>query len=304
MIYKQTFQDGFTQSEFTIQDECMFKWNKKYNERLDIEGYYRMPLIFGTAWHKFQETLFKTKKIKIPVLEFPDNAVIVEGDEDKLKHSQAMLGGMAMAYAKFYKDEVKLWDSPLVEKEISIDYKYKGNIINLKGKIDRGIEGETLYDSKSTSMLRTDILAKWDFKFQFMFYLWLSIEAGYSFHEFVIDAVKKPQIRPHQQEPLIAYERRVESDMLCKPKEYFYRNTLNVTSELMENFEKNILFPKLDRLLLMEKSPNSTLWLNKNTEACHHFNETCPYFPICSEGGADTNYITRKLKHTEYNEAE
>lgn len=305
MIFRETFADGFTQSELTMQDECMFKWNKKYNERLEIEGYYRLPFLFGSAWHTFQETLFKTKKVIVPILEFPKDAVVVEGDEEKLKHQQSMLSGMALAYAKFYKDEVKLWpEKGIVEQEIEVDYKYKGQTIKLKGKIDRAIPQKVIYDSKSTSMLRTDILAKWDFKFQFMFYLWLSSQADFYFKEFVIDAVKKPQIRPHQQEPLVAYSRRVESEMLCKPKEYFYRNSIEVTGELLENFETNILNPKLHRLMLMAKDGDSPLWLNKNTEACHHFNETCLYFPICSEGGANTNYIERTVKHTEYNETE
>ncbi|WP_230679081.1 hypothetical protein, partial [Streptococcus pneumoniae] len=82
-----------------------------------------------------------------------------------------------------------------------------------------------------TSLLRNDILAKWDFKFQFMFYCWLVVQTQgiKNVETFTVDAVKKPQIRPTKGEPLIAYGRRVESALLCKPDDYFYRATMKVT---------------------------------------------------------------------------
>lgn len=307
MIYKETFADGFTQSEIGTLDECAFKWNMRYNYRFQPDGYYRLPFMFGTAWHDVMETLFRDKKVKVPVLAFPENAVITEGDQDKLTTLQFMLDGMSKAYAQYYKDEIKNFKSLFIEEVVEVNYKYNGVIIPLKGKIDRMDHLGTLFDSKSTSMLRNDILAKWDLKFQFMFYCWLIVQKHglKKVRKFTVDAVKKPQIRINKGEPPIAFGRRVESALLCKPVDYFYRSTIAVTAESMEHFEKEILEPKLERFLLMQDNPELRMWENKNTDACHHFGETCPFFPVCAEGAKPENiYNVLKLKHTEYRNEE
>lgn len=301
MIYKETFQDGITQSEMTVMDECMFKWNMRYNRRLELEGYYRIPLMFGTAWHQFQEVFHGGGKVEngIPILSFPENAVVVEGDEDKLKQYQWMLDGMCKGYAKFYKDDLKTFKWKFIEKEFEVEFMG----LKFKFKIDRLSTKGELFDAKTTSMLRNDILAKWDFKFQFIFYAWGVFKADCPVNEFIVDVVKKPQIRPTKGEPLIAYGRRVEMDLLGKPDQYFYRNKVDVSKEVMANFQENILMPKIERWKLMNEAPGSLMWNNKNTEACHHYGETCQYFPICSGTGSPKDYIKLPVKHTEYNES-
>ncbi len=305
MIYRETLNEGFTQGELSTMDECLFKWNKRYNERLELEGWYKIALLTGSAWHGFMENIYGSagENQTVPALELPENAVTSEADHHKILQQQSMLEGMAKAYIKKYTKEIESIRIKFLEKEIAYTHEYRGIPIKIQFKLDLLPEGtRQLFDHKTTAMLRNEILAKWDFKFQFMFYCWgLAKALGLKeVKEFTVNAVRKPQLRPHQREPWIAYRRRVEMDMLAKPDQYFYRSTIDVNKEMLNHFEQEILVPKFERLWMMRQIPESKMWENKNTEACHTFNETCQFFPICAEGASTKGYIRLEKKHTHY----
>lgn len=311
----------FTQSELAEWDKCAFSWYLRYAHRLSLSNSYSMALIIGDGLHSTLAEWYRNKKLKITTLRWPEGVVPTLEDEKKLEEAQVLVNAMSMAYAEWYKDDLKTFKigEGQVEQVITVEIEYKGVPIKLKGTLDRiiGTKSQQIMDHKSTGLLNSAVKDAWQFKFQFGFYEWLAFNSP-TFRqsvpaEFMVNAIKKTQLRQKQDESLPAFENRIYRDMLERPAEYFWREAMKFNANSMKRFEEEHLNPKLDRIVAILSDTSDPrraamkpffnfLGINKNTDACWNYNRPCQFLPICSGTFAENveRYTKRKVKHTNY----
>src|SRR5690606_20132374 len=100
-----------------------------------------------------------------------------------------------------------------------------------------------LIDHKTAGTIDRHTLEGWDFRFQFMFYIWLLRKAYPEFKvaRIMPNAIRKPRLRQGQSETLDGLMTRIETDMLLKPESYFYRDILPMRKDAIKRFEDEIL---------------------------------------------------------------
>lgn len=316
IIHPETIADGFTQSELTTLDQCGYKWNLAYNLRLKKIGELSWPLMVGNAWHETMEEMYATKgkRWTVAILQFPDGHTPSIEDEAAKEHWQGIVQTLAEEYAKYHKDDFQLFEISKngIEFTADVTVEIEGIQIRLIGKLDLigkfGRKRIGIMDHKTAGRITEFTVMGWDFKFQFMFYLWLyKMQFDAKAHTFVVNAIKKPELRQAKTENLISFTERCKTDIRTRPDIYFQRYSLDLTSNAMEKFEEEILMPKLYRLAMLQTgTPQqiAAIALNKNTDACHAWNRTCSYFPICQHGLAESQfqYETKPRKHIEISE--
>ena len=173
IIRPLTVAEGFTQSEFSDMS-CMQRWNWRYNQMLVKPGSIPWPLRVGTGFHDAMEQFYLTggARVNVATLQFEEYDVPSLQDHNDLTYWNAVLPMMIEAYKIYYKDDPIKYKILQVEREM--DVTYRG--LRLRGKIDLMLEdGDGLWisDHKSSGRLNKDVVAGWDFRFQFMFYIWL-----------------------------------------------------------------------------------------------------------------------------------
>lgn len=316
-LHPRTFTDGFSQSEIETWDTCAFKWYLQYGNRITLRGMADLPMGFGTAMHARFAKFYSTGTMGDDLIEPGPDAVLSSKDSEKLDHLQAVLDALTDAYAQYYADDLKLYrfNSEGIEQIVDLTVEYKGHKIRFRATIDitclTPTKLEVSWDHKSTGLLNAAVVEGWNFKFQFMFYAWIhwQMNQGKQKHEFIFNAIKKTQLRLKQGENWLTFRARVTMDMLSRPAEYFNRGSIEFNSESIDTFEREVLFPKLDRIILLQdalKAGNESLvralTMNKVTTACHNWNRTCQYFKICTEGwhAVDSLYQFDEPKHSNY----
>lgn len=326
----ETFTEAFTQSELGTWDECAYKWYLKYGHRIDAIGTYSWPLMFGTALHANIAEFYRGLPLPEVALEFPKGVVPSLEEEKKLEHWNVVLEATMQAYCEYFKDDLKAFKSfkQELEQVIEVEIEYKGIPIKLKGTLDHiliGKKDQLIIDTKSFTQNSPAQQAAWQFRFQFMFYVWLAWMSP-TFRQnapsrFMVNGVKKTQLRLNKAENLIQFKNRVYKDIIQDPGKYFWRDTMDFNQESIDRFEAELLNPKLDRIVELKKSvnksskgsillpepflnQNSYLAINKNTDACFNYSSVCPYLPICKSSFAENEdkYEQRKDKHPNYNE--
>lgn len=306
LINPRTIDEGFTQSEFSTMG-CMQRWNYRYNELLYKPGIIPFPLRVGTAWHGGMEQFYATggTRAAIATLQPEPGDVPSLVDMEMFRYWNAVLPAMMEAYSIYYKADPIKWKIHKIEREM--DIKYRG--IRLRGKIDitaTDKNGNWIWDHKTTSRLDKDIVAGWDFRFQFMFYLWLLSKAEpLKVKGFLVNAVKKPELRVKKTESLPEFAARVREDMIIEPDKYFCRIPYIVTKGHLDNFEKNVVDPKINILQFVIDNPTSELaWSllnNKNTDECQKWGGApCEFIEMCQHGPKMRfMYREKEQKHSE-----
>jgi hypothetical protein len=307
LLHPRTLREGFTQSELSLMGRCAQKWNWQYNLLLERPGVVNFPFLVGDAFHAAMEEFYITKgeRVSTPPLMLPEGTIPSIQDITDVQYWNHVLPAMVRAYTIYYKDDHKKWNVIKCEEEIEV--MFRG--FRLRGKIDLTLEepdGLFIVDHKTTSKLDKNIVAGWDFRFQFMFYLWLKSKLqrckGY-----YINAVKKPELRIKKTEDIVTFADRVFQDMIIEPDKYYYRERFPVPSDALEHFEKTVLSHKLRKLEAV-LDPNTPLDLakaivqDKNTDECQHFSgPPCPYLELCRHGYTKMGFLyTRKEnKHAE-----
>lgn len=319
VIHPETLLDGFTQSEIGTMDECGMKWYWRYNERLARKGGVVWWAIIGDAWHSTMEQMYATKgkRWSVPEMVFDKDYTPNQADEQKLEFWQVCVEVMAECYYEHYKSEFAILQidaSGGIEQVADIEIEFEKFKIRLKGKLDlrAGRKGGrmALWDHKTTAILNMSMTMGWDFKFQFMFYMWMA-RKSLKISRFIVNAIKKPGLRLNKGENLAQFRERLKMDMINRHDFYFYRANLDLTTHSMENFENETLMPKLWRLKLIidpkvPKEVKAAIVLNKNTGACHNWNSTCEFFQLCHHGfkAEGFNYERRPAKHEELGDEE
>lgn len=311
-IIRRSSEHGWTQSEITTMDNCGMLWFWRYGMMLDKVGQLSWASIYGTACHSTWEQMYATKgerwspaplKIPIPSLSL---------DQQKLRNYwEGILPVQMGAYAEYWKDDFTFFK---VQKfELVIDFIHDG--VRFTGKVDLLFtitdDGLWLLDHKTTGRLDLKTVMGWDFRFQFMFYVWIAYKSlGMEFKGYYINAMKKPTIRVKQKESFDEFKLRLANEMTMEPEKYYYRERLLMNQGSLDYFEQRVLGPKIERIKLLTNptiSDNikSSIVNNMNTDHCQRYG-ACSFLPLCNHGYEleSFQYQQRETKHTELVEEE
>ena len=290
--------------------DCAQKWNWRYNNLLEAAGSFSFPLMVGSGLHDFMEQWYATKgkRAHVATLQLPEGAIASAEDLLKLEYWNHVLPAMMRAYVIYYKDDFTRFEILEIEEEVSIFYRG----FRLRGKIDlrtNGSNGEYIHDHKSTSTLSKEVVAGFDFRFQFMFYLWLKWiqNPKNKIKGYYINAVKKPELRVKKAESIPEFGQRVFEDMVQEPDKYFYREPFLITRGALQHFQEKVVDPRIELIkYASDASSNKTLAeaiiINKNTNECQKFTGApCPYIPLCRHGFEEMRHLydLKERKHLE-----
>ena len=303
-------EEGFSQSEMTAWDECPEAWYRGYAERLYLPGQISWPLLYGDAAHKNIEYFHREghRPKEIVMLQIPNDmeGMLSAEQEAELQHWNAVLSAQMERYFIHYADDAETLELLLEGTEQVLETVFHG--IRLRGKIDMMMKRSTnfgIMDTKTTSRYSPDILNGWYYKFQFMFYPWLTWRAlGKKISEFGVDVIVKPALRLKQNESVESFHARIKADMIQEPDKYFKRIWLPLVKGSLEVFEETLLKPKLNRIKALTNvtQPDilNLLTRNRNTNNCSRIGRTCQFLPLCQNGESERfRYRAKEYKHTE-----
>lgn len=302
-------KEGWSQSELTTGDDCWYKWYLKYDRLLD-PAEANIKFAVGTAWHKIMEDIYnsKGKGFSAPHCEYEGNPHLSSEREALLEQWDKILTVYAEEYLILYKDDFANLQIESVEEEVAHKIDLDGMEILLRGKIDLQVmfgKQFQVWDHKSTAGMNAALLRGWDFKFQFMFYIWLVTQTlkGKKVGKFIVNAMIKPTKRVKINQSLQGYLAELRKDIRCEPKKFFHREPLLLTEGKLDRFESNILMPKLNRIALLQDSETPQVVLSAllapNTVSCMNFGEYCPFFDLCEHKIDPSRFEKRQQKHTE-----
>lgn len=304
-LFANTFRDGFTQSEIMTWDNCAEKWYYSYNHRLEPKGTFEWYFIYGDGVHDTLMHWYRDGEEKIATLQIPKGVILTGSQEQELAMWQGILNAQMKQYFRYYKDDLEVFAPWAVEEVVEIEFMG----IKFRGKIDLGFDLDTgakniLSDHKSYGM---DDYEGWNFRFQFMFYAWIAAKFfKRDMRKFMVNGIKKPQLRLGKKESLESFIVRVEQAIIQEPKKYFVRHQLPWIKNSMEHFEHRVLMPKVNRIKLLTEASTpdmiiETLVRNQNSDNCVSYGSSCPFLPICKHGNLREGhfYTQRPHKHSE-----
>lgn len=302
--------DGFTQSETTLWDNCGEAWYLRYNMMLSKKNQFSWALTYGSWIHDALEGFYKSGgKLKQwnPKV---DLSLLKKLKQDEMESYWKAVGQAQVdVYFNHYKNDFKHFDINPKLVETIIETEYQG--VRLKGMVDLPVKldgGYYIMDHKTTSRIDKKVLMGWDFRFQFMFYVWLAKRQwpDLKIKGFIPNAIKKPEIKLKVNESHFEFAERVRMDMRDRCELYFWRDTCIIKKDDMDHFEREILQPKIDRLKFMldTKVPDkykAAIVRNKNTDHCLRYGQPCEFLPLCQHGFAieGFQYKRREVKHEE-----
>lgn len=304
ILRPETFAGGFTQSEIGTWDDCAEKWYLGYNHQLEKIGGFEWHFVYGDAVHESLSRFYDTGEMKIATLQFPEGVVLTHEQEIDRDMWQAILGVQMERYAHHYSDDLEAWTPWSVEETVEVEWEG----VKLRGKIDLGFMmddsgNDILVDHKTYNL---DDYEGWNFRFQFMFYLWLVTKAKKKkISSFMVNGIRKPQLRLKKDESIESFIVRIQQAMIQEPDKYFTRHPLHNVKNSMEHFEERVLRPKINRILLTQGNESAivteALVRNQNTHNCVKYGSTCQFLPICKHGSLREGhfYQRREHKHTE-----
>ena len=300
--------EGFTQSEITLMDDCGQKWYYRYHELLRKRGDFSWALLVGSAMHAALEQMYATKgeRWAVPSLQFPPGTILSPAQQEKELYWTHVLPAMLTAYSQHYANEFEKFVIEEIEEKVEVYFEG----FTFRGMIDLrfhpiSTDGEWIMDHKSASRLTIETTAGWDFRFQFMFYLWLKWKQGKTrLRGYFINGIKKPELRVGKKETIQAFAERVRQDMVFEPQKYFYREKLIMTADAMTHFERVVLMPKIYRLRQVTGvyGPElaGAIVHNLNTSHCQAYGIPCEFLPLCRHGQEMLfDYERRDHKHEE-----
>lgn len=306
IIRPDTFKAGFTQSEIGVWDDCAEKWYLSYNHQLRRRGGFEWYFVYGDGVHDTLAHWYSTGEEKVATLQLPDDIIADASIAYELKKWQAILDVQMERYFQFYREDLETWTPWAVEEKVEVMFED----IKLTGKIDLGYvldahpKNNICADHKTFGM---DDYEGWQFRFQFMFYMWLAQKAtGRKMHAFLVNGIKKPQLRQSKDESLESFAVRIKQDMIQVPDKYFQRHPLHMIKDSMKHFEDRVLRPKLDRIKLLTQATTPAIVIealvrNQNTNNCVNYGSCCEFLPICKKGFKSEGhwYFKRDNKHEE-----
>lgn len=303
ILRPETFAGGFTQSEIGTWDDCAEKWYLGYNQLLEKIGGFEWHFVYGDGVHASLEHFYRTGTMEVATLQFPEGVNLTAAQEIERDMWQMILKVQMERYAEYYKDDLEAWDIWAVEEVL--EYEWEG--VKLRGKLDLGFDSDAIPSISDHKSFGMDDYEGWNFRFQFMFYWWLARKVtGRKIRKFMVNGVKKPQLRLKKDESVASFGVRVLQDMIQVPDKYFVRVNLTSMKHSMEHFEERVLRPKINRikLLTQEGTPAmivESLVRNQNSHNCVNYGSSCPFLPICKHGNIREGHFYRRRadKHVE-----
>ncbi len=310
--------ETYTQSEITMWDECPKKHDFQYRQLLGLKNPSpAWSLLYGTAVHEaLDQWRQKDKwnldsKIWLAALQIklPDHCLLTTEEEVKLDYYNQLLRVQVERYMIYYAEDFEIMK--LLHSEQILRTEFMG--VQLEGKIDAVYQiGKkiVMMDTKTSGRYSSATYESWQFKFQFMFYMWLlqRCNSKMKVNEMWIDCIVKPALKQGKNESRQDLINRVRQDMIQEPKKYFIRVPMHNMKGIMDKFEKEVLIPKINRIRLVEELLTTgvsddilnILTQNMNTNNCVKFNQTCQFLPLCVHGQAEAfRYVKRADKHVE-----
>lgn len=289
-------------------------WFWRYGMMLDKLGTISWASIYGTACHSTWEQMYATQgqRWSPAPLKIPIKSLSLDQQKQR-EYWEGILPVQMSAYAHYWRDDFKFFK--IQKAELVLDHVLP-NGIRLKGKVDLVFtlteDGLWILDNKTSVRLDLKTVMGWDFRFQFMFYVWLaSLTLGDTFKGYYINAMKKPTIRVKQKESFEEFKLRLENEMTMEPEKYYYRERLLMNKGSLEYFEKNVLGPKIARIQLLTNPEisdtiKSSIVNNMNNDYCQRYGGPCIYLPLCNHGYdlEGFQYTQRDIKHTELEDEE
>lgn len=314
VLNRANFDLGFTQSELGVWDDCAEKWYLGYNHMLERMGTFAWHFVYGDAFHRFVSGWYRGDEMPDFIdieFNYPPGVILDQTQEMEEHKWMGILAVTLERYAKYYEKDREEWN--ITCNEETLETTYEG--IKLTGKIDLGFELQGcnyLADTKTSGQFNMAIFDGWNFKFQFMFYIWLyQRDRKEHIDKFLVNAVKKPVIRVNKNETIEAYVDRFRQLLIQEPDKYFVRMPLQTIKGSMQHFEERVLKPKVERIrLLTEHTTSDTiidaLVRNQNSNHCNRPGQTCQFLPICKNGfkAEGFQYSQRTNKHQELCDAE
>ncbi len=305
---------GMTQSEMQCWDNCPEKWYLGYNLMLALRGKHSWALTYGSWIHEALDEYYKTKGKRWHIDPKVRDKHFLNAQQLSEYDYWVELANVQMSiYASHYKNDFKFFN--ILTTEEIIEFEWQG--VLLKGMVDMFLQEKKtgkffMKDHKTTGKIDKQVVMGWDFRLQFMFYVWLCLKTKrQSPSGYFVNAMKKPQLKQGANETTKQFLQRVQIDMLSRPEVYFYRERLVLLKGDMEHFEKNILQPKIDRLKVLQDPKVSDsikimMARNKNTDYCLHYGQPCEFMRVCKNGLAveKAAYRKREVKHMELVETE
>ena len=300
--------DGWTQSEITTMDDCGQLWYNRYHQLLRKKGDFSWALIVGSAFHAAMEQMYLTKgeRWTVPTFKYPAGTVLSPNQQEKEMYWFHVLPAMCTAYSQYYHSDFERFVVEQIEEIVEIEFMgfvFRG-MIDLRFR-PQANDGEWIMDHKTAGRIDASTTAGWDFRFQFMFYLWLKWKQGKTkLRGYYINGVKKPELRVKKGETIESFAERVRQDMVFEPQKYFYREKLIMTADAMQNFESVVLMPKIARLQMLAGKdgpvPAGTVAHNMNTNHCQVYGRPCEFLELCRHGDDMLfQYESREHKHEE-----
>lgn len=305
ILRPETFVDGFTQSEIGTWDDCAEKWYLGYNHRLEKRGGFEWHFVYGDAVHDTLSQWYKDGTERIAPLQFPIGTILTAQQELERDMWQGILEVQMKRYFQHYEDHLEVFSPWSVEETLEVEFEG----VKFRGKLDLGytIDGERGYIINDHKTFGIDDYEGWNYRFQFMFYIWLTQKAKKKkINKFVVNGIRKPQLRLKQNESIKSFMVRVEQAMIQEPDKYFQRHPLHMIKNSMEHFEERVLRPKVERIKLLTQSKTPAIIIdalvrNQNTHTCVRYGSTCQFLPICKHGFLRDGhaYVRRDDKHVE-----
>jgi hypothetical protein len=307
---------GVSQSEFAAYDLCHYRW---YLEKVKMLTSIRPEFILsvGTSFHHGMDWMYRTlgKKIGVPPLKFNKLAKLTPEEEEEAMYWHKVLTILIEAYLVHYKRDFENLQVIALEQVLKVSFQG----INLCGALDLGTEHNKavqIWDHKTKSMRgsTTGGIDEWKTRFQFLLYtfMWNKLNPDQRVRYFLVNVVHKPALRRKQNETPQALLRRIKDDVVARKTEYFYRERLPLTSDLLQAFENHFLRPKIENFKMLQQTkpdPNNAqfqaLVLQRNSANCWAYGRQCPFYAHCHTGKKLEqlpHLVKRKAKHEHYEE--
>lgn len=275
---------------------CRQKFSWQYMHRLSPRAP-SVPFLVGGLVHNGLERIYKARGFdeaaeRRIVGDACDKACLETSltpeQSDNVWEQQAQVMGILRGYVELYLiKDLKEWE--ILEAEKSFSYSLP-NEWKAQGKRDmmvrRRKDGKVgLIEHKTAARVDANYVSKLPLDNQIIGYSnSIKKETGKLPAFVTYNVMKKTLLRKKKQEAFETFMKRVETDYLLNPVNYFYRTTLEFSERDVRRFEEELIhFSGEMERAIKEK------YFYKNTGQCTVYGRPCEFMPLCIEGPNRSN---------------
>lgn len=247
----------------------------------------RAALGDGSAIHKGIETGSVAEALALFDGIYPSN----QSEAEALETRKAFIEGAITGYLKRFPDppearhEIR-FDLPIINpatKAVSKTFRLAGKIDGLEKRGNKWF----LVEIKTSGQLNKAYIDRLPLDTQVTTYVYALTRMGYDIGGVVYRVIRKPTIKPRQNETNGEYRQRLIRDYQERQDFYFYEEPLYRSKADLDEFEAELWAITQDVL-----SAERLGWWYKNTSRCAEYGG-CEFLPLCrGEAGAEIFYET------------